>query len=70
MRWYDLIFLHWPVRPEVIRPLIPPTLELDLFDGWCWVGVVPFRMSGVRSRYMSIPMAFPKVNVQSTYNVT
>ena len=69
MRWHDLIFLHWPVRPEVIRPLIPPTLELDLFDGWCWVGVVPFRMSGVRPRYMPIPMAFPELNVR-TYVTT
>ena len=69
MRWHDLIFLHWPVRPEVIRPLIPPTLELDLFDGWCWVGVVPFRMSGVRPRYTPIPMAFPELNVR-TYVTT
>jgi uncharacterized protein len=65
MRWHDLLFLHWPVRPEVIRPLIPNILELDTFDGWCWIGVVPFRMSGVRPRYVPIPLAFPELNVRT-----
>ena len=65
MRWHDLLFLHWPVHPEVIRPLIPSVLELDVFDGWCWIGVVPFRMSGVRPRYMPTPLAFPELNVRT-----
>ena len=51
MRWHDLLFLHWPVRPEVIRPLIPPDLELDTFDGSAWIGVVPFRLTRVRPRH-------------------
>ena len=33
-----------------MRALVPDELELDLFDGQCWVGVVPFWMSGVRAR--------------------
>ena len=65
MRWHDLLFLHWPVRPESIRPLIPRVLELDTFDGWCWISVVPFRMSGVRPRYVPIPLAFPELNVRT-----
>jgi uncharacterized protein YqjF (DUF2071 family) len=65
MRWHDLLFLHWPVRPELIRPLIPKTVELDTFDGWCWIGVVPFHMSGVRPRYVPIPFAFPELNVRT-----
>ena len=31
MRWHDVLFLHWPIRPELIRPLIPNALELDTF---------------------------------------
>ena len=65
MRWHDLLFLHSPVHPEVIRPLIPSVFELDVFDGWCWIGVVPFRMSGVRPRYMPTPLAFPELNVRT-----
>jgi uncharacterized protein YqjF (DUF2071 family) len=65
MRWHDLLFLHWPVRPELVRPLIPGVVELETFDGWCWIGIVPFRMSGVRPRYVPIPMAFPELNVRT-----
>jgi len=44
--------MHWPVREGVLRPLIPPALALDTFDGSAWLGVVPFRMSGVRPRFL------------------
>jgi uncharacterized protein YqjF (DUF2071 family) len=40
--------LHWRFPPEAIRPLLPPGLELDTFDGEAYVGLVPFTMSGVR----------------------
>ena len=48
--WHDLLFAHWPVAATAMRALVPDELELDLFDGQCWVGVVPFWMSGVRAR--------------------
>ena len=65
MRWHDLLFLHWPIRPELIRPLIPRDLELDTFDGCAWIGVVPFRMTGVRPRYLPVAFAFPELNVRT-----
>jgi len=46
--WSDLSFLHWPFSPEAIRPLLPPGLELDTFEGKAYVGLVPFTMTGVR----------------------
>jgi len=68
MSWHDLLFLHWPIRPHLLRPLIPAALELDTFDGWAWIGVVPFRMSGVRPRYapaLRCTSAFPEINVRT-----
>lgn len=65
MRWHDLLFLHWPIRPELLRPLIPRGLELDTFDGSAWIGVVPFRMTGVRPRYVPLPLAFAELNVRT-----
>ena len=67
MRWHDLLFLHWPVRPELIRPLIPEGLELETFDGSAWIGIVPFRMTGVRPRYVPevAALAFPELNVRT-----
>ena len=68
MRWHDLLFMHWPVRADVLRPLIPGSLRLDTFDGDAWIGVVPFHMSGIRARFMPpIPglWAFPELNVRT-----
>jgi uncharacterized protein YqjF (DUF2071 family) len=48
--WLDLLFLHWPIRSDELRVLIPPQLELDLFEGTAYVGLVAFTMTGVRPR--------------------
>jgi len=42
--WRDLTFVHWPYEAKFVRPLIPRELELDLFDGMAWIGLVPFRI--------------------------
>jgi len=67
-KWHDLLFMHWPVPASTLRPLIPSALELDAFNGECWLGIVPFRMSGVRLRWMpGLPglSAFPELNVRT-----
>lgn len=46
--WSRLLFLHWEVEPDCLRRLIPAPLELDLFEGRAFIGLVPFTMSGVR----------------------
>jgi len=66
--WHDLLFAHWPIRQDVLRPLVPAEVELDVFDGACWVGVVPFHMSGIRRRGIpSVPglSRFPELNVRT-----
>ena len=72
MRWHDLLFLHWPVPAAALRPLVPPGLELQTFDGSAWLGVVPFRMTGIRHR-LGPPLpwlsAFPELNLR-TYVAT
>lgn len=49
-RWHDLLFAHWALPPEAIAPRIPASLPLDTWEGRAYVGVVPFRMSGIRLR--------------------
>ena len=66
--WHDLLFAHWPIDPAVLRQLVPSQLPLDLFQGHCWIGVVPFRMSNIHARYLPpIPglSAFPELNVRT-----
>lgn len=68
MRWHDLMFAHWPIDTAALRPLVPRGLEIDTYDGRAWVGVVPFRMDGVRLRGLP-PMptagAFAEINVRT-----
>lgn len=49
MTWQTLLFAHWRLAPETLRPLVPQPLEIDTFDGVAWVGLVPFTMPGFRS---------------------
>jgi uncharacterized protein YqjF (DUF2071 family) len=71
-RWNDLLFAHWPIRPDAIARLLPPGLEVDRFDGDAWVGVVPFWMNKVRTRTageacITIPSAktFSELNLRT-----
>ena len=48
MSWLHLAFIHWPVYPAAVAPLIPRGLELDTFDRRAWIGLVPFTMRDVR----------------------
>jgi uncharacterized protein YqjF (DUF2071 family) len=49
-RWNDLLFAHWPIAADEMQVLLPAGLEVDTFDGYAWVGVVPFWMDRVRTR--------------------
>ena len=68
MRWRDLLFAHWIVDAASVRRLIPRGLDLDLFDGRCYVGAVPFLMENVTPRFVPpIPglHAFPELNLRT-----
>lgn len=65
--WEDLLFAHWPIPVSSIRPFVPKGLEIDIHEGQTWIGVVPFRMSGIRFRYLpEIPYTsrFAEINVR------
>ena len=66
--WHDLLFAHWPVDARLLRPLLPPQLHIDAFEGHAWLAVVPFRMTGVRLRGApAVPglSSFPELNVRT-----
>ena len=67
-RWRDLLFLHWEVPLDVILPTLPPGLEPDTFGGRAFLGIVPFRMEGVRPAFLpALPgiSDFPELNLRT-----
>ncbi|MFM7100986.1 MAG: YqjF family protein [Verrucomicrobiota bacterium] len=68
MTWEALLFAHWRVEADRLRRWLPRGLELDLFEGAAWVGVVPFRMRSTRLRGLP-PMpgsgTFPELNLRT-----
>jgi uncharacterized protein len=47
-RWGKLLFLHWRVPVDELRPLVPAQLELDTWYGEAWVALTPFTMWNIR----------------------
>ncbi|WP_227394866.1 YqjF family protein [Jeotgalibacillus aurantiacus] len=71
--WNDLLFAHYPVPAEEIRPLIPDCLALDTFGGQAWISVVPFEMNHIYFRGLSLftyKRRFAELNVRTyvTFN--
>jgi uncharacterized protein YqjF (DUF2071 family) len=46
--WSNLLFLHWPLPAAVVQAALPAELRVHAFGGKAWVGVVAFRMQGIR----------------------
>jgi uncharacterized protein len=70
--WHDLLFAHWPVDVDALRPHVPGGFEIDLFDGQAWLAVVPFHMTNVAPRGIpALPWvsAFPELNVRTYVRV-
>ena len=67
-RWHNLLFAHWPVPCDVLRPLIPLHLHIDTFDEQAWLGIIAFRLSGIRLRSLPeirLVSNFPEINVRT-----
>lgn len=66
--WGKLLFMHWAMDAELLRPLIPSKLSIDTFEGHAWIGVVPFTMWGILASFLP-PLpgtgAFHELNVRT-----
>lgn len=72
MRWELLTYVHWALPPEQVQAVLPSGLTVDTFEGRAYVGLVPFRMGGIRlhapslRRGLSLPQGtFPETNVRT-----
>jgi uncharacterized protein len=66
--WEDLLFAHWRVTVEDLRKHVPPQVDIDVYDGSAWLGITPFRVTGLRLRGMlPLPVlsSFLELNVRT-----
>jgi len=69
--WRDLLFAHWKLPPERVRPLIPPQLTLDIFKDDAWFTISPFHMS-IRARGLPVLPGYgavPELNCRTYVTV-
>src|SRR6266567_6350366 len=62
--WHDLLFAHWRMAPEQLRPLLPKSLTLDTFEGDAWIVITPFHMH-LRPRGLPSVSHFPELNCRT-----
>lgn len=55
--WDDLLFIHYRVPIDRLRPLVPHGLDVDEHSGSGWLGVTPFAVTGLRARGL-LPLPF------------
>jgi uncharacterized protein YqjF (DUF2071 family) len=70
--WHDLLFAHWPVGARELQAALPSSIDLDLFEGQAWLGIVPFHMTNVAPRLVpAIPWVseFSELNVRTYVHV-
>mgnify|MGYP001944847474 CR=1 FL=1 len=66
--WENVLFLHWPMSTEYLRPLIPDALEIDTYGGQAWLGIIVFEMEGIYPRgfsRLSLTPRFSEINVRT-----
>lgn len=64
--WRRLIMAQYEVAPEVLAPYLPRGLELDLYQGKCYVSLVGFLFDKVRVKGFAVPWhkSFEEINLR------
>jgi uncharacterized protein len=66
--WRNLLFAHWPVPADALGAFVPAGLVVEEFDGTAWLGLTPFRVTGLRPRLLPpVPLvsSFPEMNLRT-----
>jgi uncharacterized protein YqjF (DUF2071 family) len=53
---------------DELRPIVPPQLSIDTFEGDAWIGVTPFRVRSLRLRWtppVPVLSSFGEINVRT-----
>lgn len=69
----DVLFAHWPVDRETLDPLVPDPLELEIYRGSAWVGVLALETQSVGPGSLDLPAGVgrtvPQLNLRTYVTV-
>ncbi len=60
--WNKVLFFHWIIPFDILRKCVPENLNIDTFDGKCYVSLVAFTMEKIRPKFL------PAVGLISNFN--
>jgi uncharacterized protein YqjF (DUF2071 family) len=60
--WGKLLFMHWKIPVETLRPAIPKQLTIDTYEGDAWIAVVPFMIWGMRASFLPAVPGFSEMH--------
>ena len=65
-RWCNLILANYAIPEELLRPRLPPGIDLDTRDGRCWASLVGFQFLDTRVLGVGWPgyRNFPEWNLR------
>jgi len=69
--WNKALFLHWIVPFDLLRKYVPSNLNIDTFEGNCYISLVAFTMEKIRPKWLpSIGCIsnFDEINVRTYIN--
>jgi uncharacterized protein len=64
--WRKLIMAQYDVKPKLLMPYLPKGVEIDLYEGRCYVSLVAFLFDRVRLKGLPIPFhtRFEEINLR------
>jgi uncharacterized protein len=66
-RWRDLLFVHWAMPVDAVRPLVPAALEVERHEGHAWITLIPFLIAESRPAWLPrvLASAFLETNLRT-----
>src|SRR5215203_1954709 len=66
--WGKLLFMHWRINENLLRPHVPASLEIDTYGDSAWIAITPFTMWDIRGLPPYMP-AVPGLDEMHELNV-
>ena len=53
--WGKLLFMHWRINENLLRPHVPQSLAIDTYGGSAWIAIAPFTSWDIRALPPFVP---------------